>query len=939
MESLLLLAGLIAVGLPIAVIYLLVAMSGAKARIGVLEAKLAHLADASTDAPDAERAQDTSSVAPSSTPVPPTQPPPAQAAPSQDPVSNRAWSGTTSANPLSPGVPDPEAVKPGAEPDEAQHVPRAVVFRQDRFAAAGAWLRDNWFLAVAAISLALAGIFLVQYGVENGLLTPFWRVMGAIALGLALVTAGEVTRRRFGDDAPVDGAEGRDAKVAFLPSTFAGAGLIVLFSAVLAAAHLYGMIGDGATFAWLIVVAALSVVLGWFYGPFLTLVGIVGALLAPFLVGGSSDTPQLFYLYFGIVAVVALLIDAVRRWAWVSVLGLVGAFATSTYIFSLGAGDVEFLAFSIAMVFAAVILPPLKLSPGHSGSMVAEALARTPSNGVQWPEFPTRLAFGTIAAATGAALLVAANDLGETEVTLALGAIFLIFALVTLWSRKAVALSDGALFALPAIVAVVALQATGNGTLFAAFRTTVEGAPDASPAMQATLLTGLGAALSFLALRRGLMDETYPGIWLAGSAIAAPLVVLVLESQWHPADILGAYPWALHAMAIAAGLVMATAVVARRDHTHPAQASYFALAATVMITLSLVLVVSLTALTLAIAALVLASSYADRRFNLPYLGVFVIGGALAIGWRLVVDPGFMTAFEMPYWEIALVYLGSIGALAASHTVLASRDRWQPRIVVSSAAWLAVSVFVSVLLWKWMKGFDIDVSRAFAGLTALVWLSSAAVQLWRLQIGGHWLWRIRLGLAGVTGLIGLGWLGWAVVVQNPLTTSIPVRGPWIFDTLLVAYVLPAIPFVLIAWRYTHLPRLARMASAWVAAGLGGFYVALEIRRFWQGDILSGGAVRDAELYSYTIALLLTSVIVLFIAFLRRSHLLRRVAIAGIALTIAKVFLIDMSGLTGLLRVVSFLGLGLSMAGLAWIVRVMNDQWETPDTTGSDNPNDG
>lgn len=42
-------------------------------------------------------------------------------------------------------------------------------------------------------------------------------------------------------------------------------------------------------------------------------------------------------------------------------------------------------------------------------------------------------------------------------------------------------------------------------------------------------------------------------------------------------------------------------------------------------------------------------------------------------------------------------------------------------------------------------------------------------------------------------------------------------------------------------------------------------------------------------------------------------------AVIALTIAKVFLIDASGLTGLTRVFSFLALGLSLAALAWLNR--------------------
>ncbi|MEE9387505.1 MAG: DUF2339 domain-containing protein, partial [Paracoccaceae bacterium] len=97
-------------------------------------------------------------------------------------------------------------------------------------------------------------------------------------------------------------------------------------------------------------------------------------------------------------------------------------------------------------------------------------------------------------------------------------------------------------------------------------------------------------------------------------------------------------------------------------------------------------------------------------------------------------------------------------------------------------------------------------------------------------------------------------------------------------------------------------------------------------FWQGRDLSVPGVTAPELYTYTIAMLLGSVALLFFAFNRRSLLLRRVAMVGIGLTIAKVFMIDMAGLTGLLRVASFLGLGLSLAGLGWVYRRMADQWD-------------
>ena len=267
MSGFLILIGLAVLAVPVAVVYLVVAMSGAKSRLKALEHQIEAMASellgraggAVQDAsdPSVQPERPAQAAGPTET---------ARDAKVFEPVaqdvtaSSTAWPDEKSAERAQP-------TKTEFAPPEPPPAPRAVVFRAERMAAAAAWLKENWFLAVAAISLALAGIFLVQYGIENGLLTPFWRVAGAVALGLALVGAGEVIRRRFGDD---DGETA--AATAFLPSTFSGAGLVALFAAVLSAHYLYGTIGAGASFFWLVGVAAISVALGWFYGPYLTLV-------------------------------------------------------------------------------------------------------------------------------------------------------------------------------------------------------------------------------------------------------------------------------------------------------------------------------------------------------------------------------------------------------------------------------------------------------------------------------------------------------------------------------------------------------------------------------------------------------------------------------------------------------------------------------------------
>ncbi len=163
-----------------------------------------------------------------------------------------------------------------------------------RVSALGDWLRANWVFVVSAVSLALAGLFLVQYGIENGLLPPAARVAAAILFGLALIAGGEVLRRRWGD------REGDPT--AYLPSTFSGAGLVSMFGGIVAARQLYGLIGPNVAFAGIVATAALAIVLGWLSGPLLAAVGLLGAAAAPFVVGGESEAPYWLYVYFAVIA-------------------------------------------------------------------------------------------------------------------------------------------------------------------------------------------------------------------------------------------------------------------------------------------------------------------------------------------------------------------------------------------------------------------------------------------------------------------------------------------------------------------------------------------------------------------------------------------------------------------------------------------------------------
>ena len=179
--DMLVLVALVVLAIPIALVWVIVSHSNLSTRVRALEADVARLRGEVADAHRPEPRPESlplAGEAPEPEAVPVLSLPAPIAARSAPVETVEAAPVMADADPLSPSLPP-------RQPDTF-----------DRF---GTWLRENWVYAVAAVSLAAAGVFLVQYGMERGLLPPGLRVMAGIAFGLALIGSGEVIRRRFGD--------------------------------------------------------------------------------------------------------------------------------------------------------------------------------------------------------------------------------------------------------------------------------------------------------------------------------------------------------------------------------------------------------------------------------------------------------------------------------------------------------------------------------------------------------------------------------------------------------------------------------------------------------------------------------------------------------------------------------------------------------------------
>src|SRR5262245_18035726 len=173
-------------------------------------------------------------------------------------------------------------------------------------------LGTQWAVWVGAIAVVLGGIFLVRYSIEQGLLGPGVRVTLGALLALALVVAGEWTRR----SERLAGISG--LPTAHIPSILTAAGTVVAYADVYAAHALYGFLAPATAFILLGLVALATLAAALLHGPALAGLGLVGAYVAPLLV--ASDRPDYWslYVYLAVVTAAAFALARFRMWRWLA---------------------------------------------------------------------------------------------------------------------------------------------------------------------------------------------------------------------------------------------------------------------------------------------------------------------------------------------------------------------------------------------------------------------------------------------------------------------------------------------------------------------------------------------------------------------------------------------------------------------------------------------
>ena len=802
-----------------------------------------------------------------------------------------------------PIVPDVESIAPAAVPDQAAGgaaAPPPPLPQPDR--GFEERIGTSWVVWIGGLTLALGGFFMVRYSIEAGLLGPGVRTMLGGLFALALLLAGEWTRRK-------EGASSIAAlPIANIPAILTAAGTAVAFATVYAAYALYGFLVPATAFILLGLVAMGTLAAALLHGPALAGLGVVGAFVTPVLVSSGKPDFWALYVYLAIVTAAAFGLARIRLWRWLAVTTIAFALLWTFPCLQCGPSMVGPHAFHVlaGFILAALLVvcgfmfgPPAdegQVEPISSGSLAAYLLGATLIVLNSFHADTAMIVFGLLVA--GSLLVAWRSDAAAGAVGAAAALVFIVFAE---WAVR----SNPDMLVLP------------GGPLQGIGPTATDGSVSLHLISAAIFAVGFGVA-GFLAQGR-FAGPVVPVIWSAASVFTPLALLVALYARIAHLD--RSIPFAILAVMLAAAYAAATEILAKREDRPGLQASIALFATGTLAALALALTFALEKgwLTIALALMSAGTAWISTQRPIPFLRALAAILAGIVVLRIGYEPRIVGSAvgTTPIFNWLLWGYGIPAASFWAGSILLRRggDDAPLRTVESAAILFTVLLAFMEIRHAVNNG---DVYRQSAGLTEVALQVCVALAM---AIGLERL-RVRTGsvihTAGavlLTAFAGLAALFGLMLLENPILWHIDVGGV-VINLLLLGYALPAVLALLLSYAVAGARPYANTIAA-AALILALAYVTFEIRRIYHGPVLSVGPTTGAEQYTYSIAWLAFGVILLGIGILFNSQRARLASAVVIGLTILKAFLIDMSTLTGVYRALSFMCLGLVLVAIGWL----------------------
>ncbi len=787
---------------------------------------------------------------------------PSQSSPASAGEGDRAERGG-GAIPEPEDVPSEHIIDIGDEPPLAPSETLGALF--ERFVA------GRLLIWLGGIALVVAAIYLIRFSIEMGLVTPAMRMIAAALFGAALIAAGEAARWKMADDPRIAQA-------------LVGAGIAVLYATAYGSHILYGLLGSGAASAAMLAITAGALGLSLRHGAPTAIMGLAGGFLTPLLVGDPDAGAVPLLAYLALLDVAIFLIAWRRGWTWLAAAAVVLSFVWSAFLLLRSPDDA--LAAGVFIIPLAIAATLARPGQGRSLGLIQPMLLGL-----------VQLAF-----------LAARTDLGMVGWTLfgALAAAAMILA----WLKPEAQAAPPAGLALGLLVLM--FKAGGWQDPWSAHA-----------ALGLTAIFGVGG-LAFAWLR----GERRWAI-VASGGLAGPL--LILRAAWP--ELASAPQWGGMAVLLTLGpAALIWRLRGRASPSAPAELSLLAAGGAAAL-LAGAAVWDLASAELVVAgwlAVGIASAAAARRLDdlaLTIIACFVAAiAATRIVWLtpelsnsffIALAGAPVLAVDLPSLRTAFFALALPAALLAGLR-LALPDVKLPaiRAVAPVAGIFALAaLYVAFKQAFGLASFEDFQARGFLERTILTQALFATG--WLLASGRLKLARLDPDMVALSGTvltaIAAARLVWFdLLIHNPALATQNVGALPVLNLLLPAFWLSAVWLYFARRRARDLSKSAPWLALFLAALIAG--TALLVRQAFQGAILTGPEMTNAEFYGYSLAGLVLSIGLLLAGVRLPDKALRLAGLALLTATMLKVFLVDAAALTGILRILSFLGLGIVLIGI-------------------------
>ena len=879
------LLALLVLSIPVCAIAGLVLGLSARGRLDNLHQRIAHL--------EGQLAQARAGIQPASSAA---EAPPAAApeAPIEEP--------TVTAEPDLPV----EAPRPAVSVPTVQGpTPQPAAARQGFEEKLGA----RWAVWIGGVALALGGIFLVRYSIEQNLLSPATRIALGGLFALALIGAGEWLRRREREFV-LPGIPSAN-----VPAILTAAGTCSAFASAYAAYALYDLIGPATTFVLLGLIAILTMVASTLHGPILAAIGLLGAMGSPLLVSSDKPQPWALVIYLVFVVLPAYGVARLRLWRWLALAAATGVLAWTFLIFILDGTDA--LPAMVHLVVQAGLAAFFLVAAPYRDAADNEAETEWAASGVLFAFALAGIAIsGSVIAGDGRPVFIAALVL--------------------------ILLTTGLRFAPAAPAAAAAALTVAGALLVWPIRREIGGAPESlfyqsgdafavrPHALSAYLALAVlapaaiaGSSLLRLVSRPHLRLPT--AAWYAGAATVGPLLALI-AAYWRVAELERSLSFAVVAGILALAFMAACRWLDRRVFEE-AGALRLALGATASaalaaLALGLTFALDKGMLTVAFALTALGTAWVADRVAIPALRYAVGAIGLLILGRLIWDPTIVGGDPGPVLINWLLFGYGVPALAflASSRLLERTGRdWVVRLTESLGLVFAAFLGFFEIRHALRAGDPLALTTDLLeiGLVATESLVFAIV-LTRMDLRrtdpvyrwGSLIFKI-LSLALCAG--GL------LLLANPLLSDEEILGGPVFNALIPAYLLPALLAAGLALlERRSRPRWYSLSSAILSLLLLSAYLGLAIRRIFAGpQLASWVGFTQGEQWSYSVALLAIGILLLGLGIVFNNRVARLASAVYLVLAVLKVFIVDLANLEGVMRALSFIGLGLVLIGIGLV----------------------